>query len=165
MGEWYLWKGTTLIIKIIGKLSATNHHFKYIVNCIILAAGGNGMDVAGLCYWDQEMDGSVTVKYDNKHMTCIVNIFGCAIWWLIILQNQIISFFNGILGKEQPFLTIFYFYVILIKLYHLSPNAIFLSFLNRGSSGNELSPTDKLKLFFFNFGDNPICSKSLRLKY
>lgn len=44
-----------------------------------MAAGGNGMDVAGLCYWDQEMDGSVTVKWDNKNMTCIVNIFGCAV--------------------------------------------------------------------------------------
>ena len=111
------------------------------------------------------MDGSVTVKYDNKHMTCIVNIFGCAIWWLIILKNQIISSCNNIFGKEQPFFTIFYFYVILIKLYHLSPNAIFLSFLNRGSSGKELSPTERLKLFFFNFGDNPLCPKSFRLKY
>lgn len=66
--------------QIIAKLSSTNHHFKYIVNCILLAAGGNGMDVTGLCYWDEEMDGSVTVKWDgNKTMTCIVNVYACAV--------------------------------------------------------------------------------------
>ena len=62
-------------------MSATNHNFKYIANCIILAAGGNGMDVAGLCFWDQEMDGSVTVKWDSKFLTCIVNIYGIAVWF------------------------------------------------------------------------------------
>lgn len=93
MGKCNLWRGNVLIKQIIGKLSATNHHFKYIVNCIILAAGGNGMDVAGLCYWDQEMDGSVTVKWDNKHMTCIVNVFGCAIWSYSYKSMRII-FYN-----------------------------------------------------------------------
>jgi len=53
MGEHNMLTSKKIIIKIIGKLSATNHHFKYIVNCIILAAGSNGMDVAGLCFWDQ----------------------------------------------------------------------------------------------------------------
>lgn len=66
-------------IQIIGKLSATNHHFKYIVNCILLAAGGHGMDVTGLCYWDSEMDGSITIKWESKTLTCIVNIYGCAV--------------------------------------------------------------------------------------
>ena len=68
-----------LIRQVIAKLSQTNHHFKYIVNCILVAAGGNGLDVAGLCFWDQEMDGSVTVKWENKNITCIVNVYGCAL--------------------------------------------------------------------------------------
>lgn len=123
---------TNWIIQIIGKLSATNHNFKYIVNCIILAAGGNGMDVAGLCYWDQEMDGSVTIKWDNKSMTCIVNIFGCAVWSYI--QSKCNHFSFTIFGNWHPFLAIFYFYVIRIILSHFSLSAIFLSFLRSGSS-------------------------------
>lgn len=161
MGKYHLRISKNLKMQIIGKLSGTNHHFKYIVNCIILAAGGNGMDVAGLCYWDQEMDGSVTIKWDNKHMTCIVNIFGCAIWWSPI--NQCKSLLTIILGKKHPFWTIFYFYVIRINLSHFSPITIFLSFLTKGMLSNHLHPYS-FEPLFFNPGANPICSNSFRLK-
>lgn len=52
MGELNLRTGKKLMMQIVGKLSETNHHFKYIVNCVILASGSRGMDIAGLCYWD-----------------------------------------------------------------------------------------------------------------
>ena len=150
-------------MKIIGKLSATNHHFKYIVNCIILAAGSNGMDVAGLCFWDQEMDGSVTIKWDNKNLTCIVNIFGCAVWFK---YSQYTSFLIAILGNYIPFLIIFYFYVIRINLTHLSLNIVFLSCLRSGKSMSELEFFDEFSFsVFLGMAKVPICSISLWLKY
>lgn len=49
--------------QIIDKLAATNNNFKYIVNCVLVAKGGNGLDVGGLCYWNPEMDGSIAIKW------------------------------------------------------------------------------------------------------
>lgn len=37
------------------------------------------MDVTGLCFWDQEMDGSATIKWENKDLVCIVNVYGIAV--------------------------------------------------------------------------------------
>ena len=70
---------TFFFIHIIQRLSGVNRNFKYITNCIILAVGGNGMDLAGVCYWDQHMDGSITVKWENGDLICIVNVYGIAI--------------------------------------------------------------------------------------
>jgi len=45
---------------------------------VILAAESKGMDLAGLCFWDSETDGSVTIKFESKSLTSIVNVYGCA---------------------------------------------------------------------------------------
>jgi hypothetical protein len=50
-----------------------------MVNCIILASKSGGMDVTGNCYYDAEVDGTVTVKWENKGTVCVVNIYGCAL--------------------------------------------------------------------------------------
>jgi hypothetical protein len=97
VGKSYLRTSNSTLIQIIGKLSATNHHFKYIVNCITLAAGCNGMDVSGLCFYDAEMDGSVTIKWENKALICIVNVYGCAVWiiyhsYTLISHSSLIHF-------------------------------------------------------------------------
>jgi hypothetical protein len=35
--------------------------------------------MGGLCSWDAEMDGSLTVKWDNEGIICILNIYGVAV--------------------------------------------------------------------------------------
>ena len=68
-----------IIPKVITKLSSTNKNFKYITNCILLPKGGLGLDMGGLCSWDAEMDGSVTVKWDSEGIVCILNVYGISI--------------------------------------------------------------------------------------
>jgi hypothetical protein len=70
--------GSSRQTQVIDRLAATNRNFKYVVHVTLVARGGNGLDVGGLCFWNADMDGSVAVKWENKHMTCIVTVYGIA---------------------------------------------------------------------------------------
>lgn len=70
---------TFSFIKVVTKLANTNKNFKYITNCILLPKGGEGLDMGGLCSWDAEMDGTVTVKWDNEGIICVLNVYGIAV--------------------------------------------------------------------------------------
>ncbi|MBP9682815.1 MAG: dynein light chain Tctex-type family protein [Bacteriovorax sp.] len=50
-------------VQIIEKLSSINKNFKYIVHVMLVAKGGNGLDVGGLYFWNPDMDGSVSTKW------------------------------------------------------------------------------------------------------
>jgi hypothetical protein len=41
--------------------------------------GSHGLDMGGLSSWDPEMDGSVTVKWDNDGIICILCIYGISV--------------------------------------------------------------------------------------
>jgi hypothetical protein len=45
---------------------------------MLVAKGGNGLDVGGLTYWNPEMDGSASIKWENKLLTCITTVYGIA---------------------------------------------------------------------------------------
>ena len=71
-------------INSISALALTNlaklqKAFKYIVTCVILEKTGAGLCLASSSYWDTSRDGSCTVRWENKSMCCIVNVFGLAI--------------------------------------------------------------------------------------
>ncbi|XP_076015238.1 dynein light chain Tctex-type 3-like [Genypterus blacodes] len=53
--------------------------FKYIVNCSIMQKRGTGLHTAHSCYWDTTTDGSSTVKWENRTMNCVVNVFAAAV--------------------------------------------------------------------------------------
>ena len=55
-----------------------NKNFKYIINVTLVAKGGNGLDVGGLSFWNADMDGSVTIKWEGKFLTCIITVYGIA---------------------------------------------------------------------------------------
>lgn len=40
---------------------------------------GAGLHSASSCYWDNNTDGTCTVRWENKTMYCIVSVFGLAI--------------------------------------------------------------------------------------
>lgn len=73
------------LIELIEKLANTNPNFKYIVNIALLAKGGNGFDMGGLSYCNSEMDGSVAINWQNKHLNCLGVVYGISTWLLLIL--------------------------------------------------------------------------------
>ena len=53
--------------------------FPFLVNCVVMQKTGAGLHTAMSCYWDNNTDGSCTIKWENKTMYCIVTVFGLAI--------------------------------------------------------------------------------------
>ncbi|XP_076021982.1 dynein light chain Tctex-type 3 [Genypterus blacodes] len=53
--------------------------FKYIVTCAVMQKSGAGLHTANSCYWDTNMDGSCTVRWENRTMYCVVSVFAVAI--------------------------------------------------------------------------------------
>lgn len=49
------------------------------VTCMIMQKNGAGLHTASSCYWNNDMDGSCTVRWENKTMYCIVSVFGLSI--------------------------------------------------------------------------------------
>ena len=46
------------------------------MNIALLAKGGNGFDMGGLSYCNSEMDGSVAINWQNKHLNCLGVVYG-----------------------------------------------------------------------------------------
>ena len=69
----------SIVESTLASLTKLQKAFKYIVTCIIMQKNGAGLTTASSCYWDKEMDGSCTVRWENKTIYCIVTVFGLAI--------------------------------------------------------------------------------------
>ncbi|XP_017278667.1 dynein light chain Tctex-type 1 isoform X1 [Kryptolebias marmoratus] len=70
---------TSVVEQCLSQLSKLGKPFKYIVTCVIMQKNGAGLQTASTCYWDSSTDGNCVVKWENKSMYCIVNVFGLAI--------------------------------------------------------------------------------------
>lgn len=64
---------------ILKELTNFNKNFKYIVNCLIMQKADCGLNISGSCYWDNEVDGSASIKWENNTLICIVNVYGCGL--------------------------------------------------------------------------------------
>ncbi|XP_005424915.2 dynein light chain Tctex-type 3 [Geospiza fortis] len=53
--------------------------YKYIVTCAVMQRSGAGLHTASSCFWDTTTDGTCTVRWENRTMNCIVNVFAVAI--------------------------------------------------------------------------------------
>lgn len=53
--------------------------YKYIVTCAVMQKTGAGLHTANSCYWDSAMDGSCTVRWENRTMYCVVSVFAVAV--------------------------------------------------------------------------------------
>ena len=51
----------------------------FAVSCIIMQKNGAGLHTASSCFWDNQTDGSCTVRQEYKSMYCIVTVFGLGI--------------------------------------------------------------------------------------
>ena len=63
----------------VASLAKFKKTYKYVVTGIILQKTGAGLTVTTSCYWDKSMDGSCTVRWENKTIYCILTVFGIAI--------------------------------------------------------------------------------------
>ncbi|TDH00460.1 hypothetical protein EPR50_G00188750, partial [Perca flavescens] len=70
---------TSVVEQCLSQLSKLGKPFKYIVTCIIMQKNGAGLQTASTCFWDNSSDGSCAVRWENKSMYCIVNVFGLAL--------------------------------------------------------------------------------------
>jgi hypothetical protein len=50
-----------------------------VVNCFIQQKAGAGLHSNCVTHWDAKHDSSVTVKFENDHLTCVVMVFGISI--------------------------------------------------------------------------------------
>uniref|UniRef100_A0A8C1X7E1 Dynein light chain n=1 Tax=Cyprinus carpio TaxID=7962 RepID=A0A8C1X7E1_CYPCA len=57
-----------IITTSLSQLTKVGKSFKYM-----------GLHTASSCFWDNSIDGSCMVPWDNKSIYCIVSVFGLAI--------------------------------------------------------------------------------------
>uniref|UniRef100_A0A8C5F4S4 Dynein light chain Tctex-type 3 n=1 Tax=Gadus morhua TaxID=8049 RepID=A0A8C5F4S4_GADMO len=73
-------KWTSSICELsLTQLAKQGKPYKYIVNCAVMQKCGAGLHTANSCYWDTAMDGSCTVRWENRTMYCVVCVFAVAI--------------------------------------------------------------------------------------
>ncbi|EPQ12116.1 Dynein light chain Tctex-type 3 [Myotis brandtii] len=49
------------------------------VTCAVVQRSAYGFHTASSCFWDTTSDGTCTVRWENRTMNCIVNVFAIAI--------------------------------------------------------------------------------------
>ncbi|XP_007892070.1 dynein light chain Tctex-type 1 [Callorhinchus milii] len=70
---------STVVEMCLSQLTKLNKPFKYIVTSAIMQKNGAGLHTASSCFWDNNGDGSCTVRWENKTMYCLVSVFGLTI--------------------------------------------------------------------------------------
>ncbi|XP_029930884.1 dynein light chain Tctex-type 3-like [Myripristis murdjan] len=73
-------KWTASIVELsLTQLVKQGKPYKYIVSCAVMQKSGAGLHTANSCYWDTAVDGSCTVRWENRTMYCVVSVFAVAI--------------------------------------------------------------------------------------
>ncbi|XP_055849509.1 dynein light chain Tctex-type [Episyrphus balteatus] len=71
---------TSLVVEnCLSVLTKEQKPYKYIVTSMIMQKNGAGLHTASSCFWNNDTDGSCTVRWENKTMYCIVSVFGLAV--------------------------------------------------------------------------------------
>uniref|UniRef100_A0A5F9CRY1 Dynein light chain Tctex-type 3 n=1 Tax=Oryctolagus cuniculus TaxID=9986 RepID=A0A5F9CRY1_RABIT len=53
--------------------------YKYIVTGAVIQRSAYGFHTASSWFWDSTSDGTCTVRWENRTMNCIVNVFAIAV--------------------------------------------------------------------------------------
>uniref|UniRef100_A0A8D8LKL8 Dynein light chain Tctex-type 1 n=1 Tax=Cacopsylla melanoneura TaxID=428564 RepID=A0A8D8LKL8_9HEMI len=64
---------------IMANLIKLEKPFKYVVNGTVMQKLGAGLHTSSSCLWDDNTDGSCTVRWENKTMYCIVSVYALAL--------------------------------------------------------------------------------------
>jgi len=68
-----------IVEQVLQQLIKSNKSFKYIVTCAIIQKNGAGLQTATSCFWDNATDGHSTIRWENKSLHSIVQIFAIAV--------------------------------------------------------------------------------------
>lgn len=69
----------SITAEILDYLQKLSEEFKYVVTVVMLQRSNTGFHLFSTCFWDQTLDGTVTVQWENKTMHCVVTVFGVAL--------------------------------------------------------------------------------------
>lgn len=61
---------------IVSILTDYSEEFKYVISVVILEKKNGGFHLFSTCFWDEKRDGTVTVRWKNRSMHCVVTVFG-----------------------------------------------------------------------------------------
>jgi dynein light chain Tctex-type 1 len=71
----YIGESSSLYMLRISFISFSYSYFcfyiLFTVTCMIMQKNGAGLHTASSCYWNNDTDGSCTVRWENKSMYCI----------------------------------------------------------------------------------------------
>eukprot|EP00002_Diphylleia_rotans_P016997 TRINITY_DN3300_c0_g2_i1.p2 TRINITY_DN3300_c0_g2~~TRINITY_DN3300_c0_g2_i1.p2 ORF type:complete len:114 (+),score=24.81 TRINITY_DN3300_c0_g2_i1:76-417(+) len=70
---------STIVEQSLKRLAALGKPFKYVVTCLIMQKNGAGLHTASSSYWDTQIDGSCTHRWESKSMYCVTTVFGVTI--------------------------------------------------------------------------------------
>lgn len=68
-----------ILERCLSDLSKLGKQYKYIVTCAVTQKTGAGLHAASSCYWDTALDGSCSVKWENRTMFCIISVFALSV--------------------------------------------------------------------------------------
>jgi len=72
---------THIVDKILKDLRRKQKAYKYVITIFLMQKNGAGLHLSTSCLWNNESDGSVSVRWENRAMYCIVSVFGVAVWY------------------------------------------------------------------------------------
>ncbi|CAK9082843.1 Dynein light chain Tctex-type (TCTEX-1 protein homolog) [Durusdinium trenchii] len=61
---------------VLEKLQELSGNFKYIVNISLMEKKGAGFHTSSSTFWDPESDSATSYRWENKALTCVVQVFG-----------------------------------------------------------------------------------------
>lgn len=71
-------RGSKIVDSVMSELRAEGGDecdYKYVISCTVMPKNGAGLHSAASCYWDNRTDGGTTVRWENRFVTCVVNVF------------------------------------------------------------------------------------------
>lgn len=60
-------------------LSDLNNNFKYVANCVLMQKSDFNLSVGRSVLWDSELDGEISVNWENDEILCILTIYGVSL--------------------------------------------------------------------------------------
>lgn len=65
----------TIVDRVIQQLISNDSSYKYIVTCAIFQKNGAGLSTKTECYWNNAQDKFYNIRWENKHLHCMVHVF------------------------------------------------------------------------------------------
>ncbi|KAM7339373.1 hypothetical protein ACRRTK_002857 [Alexandromys fortis] len=68
-----------IVERSLARLAKAGGAYKYVVTCAVAQRSVCGLHTASSCFWDAASDGSCTVRWESRTMSCVVHVFAIAV--------------------------------------------------------------------------------------